>query len=359
MPAPLRQHRPDLREQVFGAPWRFEAFQALRVIERWLFAAGHPTSDCRTWPVRMKSSTSMGFAASDIEAIDIVIDGASLEEGACGPDVAADPRTRVHLVQPAAGLLGVAGTLSASYTESIGAMDTLRHRPFAKALLDMASHRAVAAWYRAWKYRLPALHSETHTQGGLLDILRAVAGFGLESQRHILASAGVSDRAIAMSAAALRASSMTPAWLARVLTAQYGCEVSVKGFVGVWRNIPEACQSRIGGSRSTLDVDLVLGSMQWRCDRVELRLGPLSFSEWQRFLPDGDHARSLAAWIQVLLRDEFEVEVIPILRASEVPAMVFGEAWRLGVDSFLADSGPPRDRDDARYILNPIHEGKP
>lgn len=351
MPLGHRHGAARLIGQVLRHPWRFEAFQVLRIVERAILRAGGEASDAMSWPVRFRNTLSLGFAPSDIESVQVVVDQLPIASPDDAMRALARPGAYVEVVQPVMGLLGVAGALPTTYTEALLGGDGQRRRPEARAMLDLVSYRAITLWYRAWKYRHPALQRETARKGGIVDVLRAVAGMGLESQRHMLEEAGgIPDHSIAGFAAALRHRPMSAPHFARILSTYFGYPVKVQDFVGSWYPIPEEARSRFGTAR--LGRDAVLGERYWqRHMRIRIAIGPLPMAAYLRFLRDGADTRVLAQWVFLCLGASYEVEVVPILRAADVTGVRLGHRGRLGRASFLHSFGLPRDRDDAPFLL--------
>jgi type VI secretion system protein ImpH len=69
MPTEKRRFEPAVIERLFREPYRFEYFQAVRMLELWLKRYGRPQQDAIAQYVRFQNSTSLGFPASQLEAI--------------------------------------------------------------------------------------------------------------------------------------------------------------------------------------------------------------------------------------------------------------------------------------------------
>jgi hypothetical protein len=69
MPTEKRRFEPAVIERLFREPYRFEYFQAVRMLELWLKRHGRPQHDAIAHYVRFQNSTSLGFPASQLEAI--------------------------------------------------------------------------------------------------------------------------------------------------------------------------------------------------------------------------------------------------------------------------------------------------
>ncbi len=343
--------------RLLTSPWCYEAFQAIRIVERAIVQAGGVASDSDNWPVRFRNSLSLSFSPSDVEAIQVVmgeVPAATFDEAMA---FLSSPSMRVEVAQPIMGLLGVAGALPVPYTEAMAGGEGKRRRPEARAFFDLISTRLATLWYRAWKYRHPALQRETSQRGGIVDVLRAVAGMGLESQRHMLEKGGgTKDHSIAGFAAVLRQCPMSAPHLGRSLSVYFGYRVRVQDFVGSWYPIPDDARSHLGAAR--LGRDAMLGSRYWqRHMRIRVSIGPLPRCAYLRFLRDGPDTHALAQWVLLCLGTSYEVEVVPILRAEDVASVRLNTGQRLGRASFLCSSSPPRDRDDVSFLLPSLSQG--
>ena len=69
MPAPKRRFEPAVIERLFAQPYRFQYFQAVRLIELWLRRRGMPEEGLLTNFLRFSNSTSLAFPASEIESL--------------------------------------------------------------------------------------------------------------------------------------------------------------------------------------------------------------------------------------------------------------------------------------------------
>ena len=153
--------KPDaaLSAQLFREPWRFEFFQAVRLLEwiAWERAPEgaaprapvghdeHPQNEC----ARFRVPPTRGFAASEI---------ASLAQTA--PD--APPEMEVNFL----GLVGPSGVMPQHYNELV-IQRLRRYKDSAlRDFLDLFHHRTISLFYRAWeKYRFPVVY-ERHARSG-------------------------------------------------------------------------------------------------------------------------------------------------------------------------------------------------
>ena len=93
--------------ELLAEPWRYEFFQAIRLLSRWLRRYGVAPETA----IRFENSLSLAFPASDIDAL-------QLEQGQ-----APGGTMRLHVRTAVMGLLGLNGALPLHYTERIAAWE--------------------------------------------------------------------------------------------------------------------------------------------------------------------------------------------------------------------------------------------
>ena len=69
--------------------------------------------------------------------------------------------------------------------------------------------------------------------------------------------------------------------------------------------------------------------------RFRLELGPMSLTDYEKFLPIARNNRRLRDWVRQYVGVEFRWDVDLLLRANEVPANQLGGQTRLGWTTWL------------------------
>jgi type VI secretion system protein ImpH len=69
MHATKRRFEPAVIERLFAQPYRFEYFQAVRMLELWLKRHGTPGEGAVANFLRFQNSTSLNFPASQLESL--------------------------------------------------------------------------------------------------------------------------------------------------------------------------------------------------------------------------------------------------------------------------------------------------
>jgi type VI secretion system protein ImpH len=304
----------SLRDWLFDEPFRFEFYQAVRLLEalqaRAAEGAGQPQGD----PVRFRSRVSFDFPASEIQSI----------EKADGP-----PQVTVNFL----GLAGAMGPLPAPYSEMVLAATARKDRA-ATDFLDIFNHRLVMLLYRTRQAHRPALTALAPDAGAVARYLFSLIGLGLPQTRKSL---GMPARSLLHYSGLLLRKPGTAAGLETLLADFFDVPVRVHQFIGLWRALDSAQWTTIGarGRNQALGRDAVLGTKVWdQSASVTIALGPLTLERFESFLSGGTGHAELSALARFYLGTEQDAEVHLILKANEVPGSQIGKS-RLGYTSWL------------------------
>lgn len=354
MPSPQRRLDAPVAQRLHTQFYRFEFFQALLLLEQLFERQGLSARELAD-RISFANSTSLGFPASEIEALQIYDEqGRRLQAQADWSGV----RIASVRVTPAFfGLLGAHGALPTGYTEQLLRREQASKERAASAFLDLFVQRAVQHFYRAWrKYRLALADG----QRGRRDYLQALlwlggAGRRLEDLSQPYASDHVFDETLGRYAAAVRQSPLSGAYLQRVLCEHFDCAIRIEQFVGKWYGVPQHQCTALGSSNAVLGRSALMGQRVWQRDlRVRLWIGPLDRAAFDAFYPGQPRARALSRLLKALAGVTYEYEVRLILERRAIgPARLAGDGdARLGWNSFLCTAHASAvDRSDARYEL--------
>jgi type VI secretion system protein ImpH len=359
MPTKKRRFEPAVIERLFREPYRFEYFQAVRMLELWLRRHGAPQQGLVANFLRFQNSTSLRFPASQVEAIhpeprDLGTDGASLTAA-----LGSGALKWIRVTPAFMGLLGGQGVLPPHYTERVAAQQFNDKDEGARSFLDTFSNRSLALFYEAWrKYRLH-LKYELNGKDSFLPLLLGLAGLGNPSLRRRLAlpeNGAVLDESLGYFSGALRQRPVSASQMARVLTEYFGQPVRVQQFIGYWYEMPPAQQTVLGSDTALLGTRAIAGARVWQRDlRLRLVIGPLDHAGLDAFLPGGLAARALKSLLAMFTGVSFEYEVELVLRGADVRPVTMmdgSKLGRLGWDSYLVDGPQEQDRNDVHYYLH-------
>jgi type VI secretion system protein ImpH len=359
MPATKRRFEPAVIERLFREPYRFEYFQAVRMLELWLKRHGVSRQGLVDNFLRFQNSTSLGFPASQLEAVDTEPRELARDASALGAALQSGLLRYVRVTPAFMGLLGVHGVLPAHYTERIAEHQLQQRDEGARALLDTFSNRSLALFYAAWrKYRL-ALSYQVDGQDRFLPLLLGLAGLGSGALRRRLESeeaGAVLDESIGYFAASVRHRPASAAQVARVLSEYFGRPVRAEQFVGSWYEVPPAQQTTLGSPNAVLGSSALVGGRVWQRDlRLRLVIGPLDHAAFNAFLPGGKSARALKSLLTMFTGVTLEYDVELVLRAQDVRSVTMGNGsaiGRLGWDAYLVEGPQVHNRNDVRYGIH-------
>jgi len=353
-----RRFEPAVIERLFREPYRFEYFQAVRMLELWLRKNGAPQQSVVANFLRFQNSTSLGFPASQLEAIHA--DPRTIEPtaGALGAALQASTLKWIRITPAFMGLLGGQGVLPPHYTERVAEQQFNDKDEGARAFLDTFSNRSLALFYEAWrKYRLH-LKYERSGRDSFLPLLLSLAGLGNAALRQRLArpdNGAVLDESLGYFAASIRQRPISAVQVARVLTEYFGQPIEVQQFVGAWYAVPPAQQSTLGCESATLGSRAIAGERVWQRDlRLRLVAGPLDHAGFTAFLPGGLAAHALASLLAMFTGLCLEYEIELVLRAADVRPVTMREGsnlGRLGWDTYLVHGPQQQDRNDVHYDI--------
>lgn len=340
MATPGRGKDPPVAHRLFEAPYEFDFFQAVRLLERLADAEGSVGRDSLgREPVRFAVHQDLAFPASAIH---------DLRPGATGEDAqAVKPGHTAPAVMTIAffGLTGPLGVLPLSYStilrERLAAGDSSTPDFF-----DLFNHRLISLFYRAWdKYRV-ARTIHDHESGSFIRALYSLIGLGGPAPRGRLP---FTDAALLYRANLFSPQRRTAEGLVTILVDTLRLPIVVEQMVGRWVLIEPAERSRLGKSPGlrTLGEGFVLGRRIFEeQSKFRLQIGPLTFAEFRRLLPGEPLFRSLVALTRLYVGPEFEFDLSLILKAEEVPKCALGagsSSSQLGRFSWVRSRGPLED----------------
>ena len=328
MASPQWRSVPGLIDWLFQEPYRFDFFQAVRLLKRietGRVSVGHDGPFDHEI-VRFAQQLTLQFPASAIHTfLNAPEPGRSrAEEEPSELHSAGEP---LQMVTSFMGLIGPLGALPTVYTEELIRLREQNRKP-AIEFLNLFHHRLVSFFYRAWeKYNLPTLWEVNRDAGKgertgddplsvhLFDLI----GLGTRSLRDRQAFA---DASLLFYTGIFTQQHRSALMLERLLRDYFGHPTSVLSFSGQWLRLEPEQRSRMGqtGAFNQLGRDVVVGRKVWDLQsKFRVRLGPLSFDQFREFLPGGVAAERLMQLVRFYVRAEFDFDVQLVLRADEVP----------------------------------------
>jgi type VI secretion system protein ImpH len=352
-----------LGEQLLAEPYRFDFFQAVRLLES--VARHNPRR--RAEPVgydqapeqevvRFRAMPALSFPAAAVHQIR-------------SADEAAPAAMSVTFL----GLTGPLGALPPHYTSQL--LRRLRNRDLAlRDFLDLFNHRTVSFFYRAWeKYRLPFAYERSRLDGRgeaedlVTRCLYCLVGMGTRGLRD---RRSVDDEAFVFYGGHFAHFPRSAVSLEAMLGDYFEMPVRVQQVQGQRLVLEEADRSLLPGPEHRLGrccqlgVNLISGDRVWDVQsKFRVRIGPLGYSQFRGFMPDGDGLRALGQMTRAYVGPELDFDVQVVLRRAEAPECRLeaagSNAPRLGWNTWVHSDPLERDVEDAVFQVLEAHGLQP
>ena len=299
--------RKNLNQELFDEPYRFDFFQAVRLLER-IFPNRQPLGGAALPNheiIRIRSRLALDFPASQIHEITETTDEQTEE-------------TRHEILINFMGLTGPSGVLPVRYTELL--IDRARYRDTAMwSFLDIYTHRSVSLFYRAWeKYRFPVQYERGND--AFTEYLFDIVGLGTNGLKN---RQSVADETLLPYAGLLAQKPHSSVSLEQMIADYFEIDVQVEQFFGQWIELDDESITRIGTANSKLGYTAIAGTRVWdQQSKFRLRLGALPFQKFQAFLPNGSANEPLKSIVKLMAGQELDFDVQLVLDAKQVPSCI-------------------------------------
>jgi type VI secretion system protein ImpH len=355
MPAPKWRHQSSLIHQLIYQPQRFQYFQAVHLIDRWLRRAAPAHGRTLDTVLRFKNSVSLAFPASQIEALSVDAEVPVYGEPALPHALDQRQLRHIRLTPAFMGFLGVNGVLPYVYTDTIAAQIHFDKNEGGRAFFDSFSHRSMTLFYRAWEKCHVEYRVDDKGRDGFLPIQLALAGKAAARAGAATVNAaegGIADEVAAHYAALIRHRPLPAEVIAGVLSEYFCLPFRLEQFVRAREIQPPEERTRLDAKRFQLGVNTMLGPGYWRRDLcVRLWIGPLSRADFDRFFPIGSGGKALKSMLALFAVPSVRFEVRLILRAQDVTPVALDFRSRLGYGTFLLNRPATGDEHSTRYYL--------
>jgi type VI secretion system protein ImpH len=295
-----------LAKVLFDEPYRFDFFQAVRLLER-LCPGRNPVgrdSSPSQEVARFRTRLSLSFPPSQIYQIN-----------PGGQEVVSPPQMVVAFM----GLLGPLGVLPTHYTELM--MERARYKDRASwEFLDIFSHRMISLFFRAWeKYRFSIAY-ERGEEDRFTEYLFDIVGMGTRGLRGRMS---LKDEGLLFYGGLIAQRPHSASAIEAILGDYFAAPVHIDQFCGQWLKLDEESISRMGRANNQLGINTVVGTRIWDTQsKFRLRFGPLTFKQFTAFLPTGTAFKPAVELTRLLVGTEFDFDFKPVLKAEEVPGCI-------------------------------------
>ncbi|WP_151634778.1 type VI secretion system baseplate subunit TssG [Noviherbaspirillum aerium] len=378
----------SLIEQLEKEPYRFEFFQAIRLLlsyQRRHTQQGD--SSILEQAIRFRNSISLGFPPSEIESLqlewssegkeaaeplqlaDMTDEGISTLQGELrsgGRHVMLSRQApnktggfyKATLTPAFMGLVGPSGVLPRHYTQHVADRVLFQRDTTTRAFMDIFTSRAVSLFYQSWmKYRLH-LQYEADRRNRFVPLVLSLGGLGFAATRDRIANdgEGIADETLAYYVAAIRERPRSAHWFARVVADYFRVPAKIAEFIGQWMELPKEERTSLGIRHASLGQSAFCGGRVWdRQSRIRLTLGPMRKASFLDMLPGAQGHRNLARLFRLMQGLAYDCEVRLILDKRDISSPRLqkeGGQVLLGWVSWMQARGRASDPDDASYLLN-------
>ena len=239
-----------------------------------------------------------------------------------------------------------------NYTEL--AMERRRYKDVAMwSFMDIFTHRSVSLFFRAWeKYRFPVGYERG--KDDFTKFLFDFVGLGTEGLRGRM---DLADESLLAYSGLIAQKPHSAIALANILSDYFRIRAKIEQFFGQWLELDAESVTTLGQANSSLGTSAIIGTRIWeQQSKFRVRLGAMSFKEFQDFLPSGAAHKSLKSIIRFMVGLEFDFDVQLVLQAKQVPSTILTTRAKrrpmLGWTSFLKTK--PFNQDDEQVIMQTL-----
>lgn len=368
MATKIRRNYTSVADSLRNEPWRFEFFEAVRLLHLMHKVDGLRANTTDSIPDRIvtfKTHLSLNFPASEIQDLKDI-----------NRDVVEIPAKSSTMTVNFMGLTGPSGVLPRHYTEFLLDRRIRYKDDAAHQFFDLFNHRAISLFVAAWeKYRFYIGYEQGQSQNTLRYLLDLV-GMGTAGLQGRLKQAeqgikdeillapwvtgpvcwqGIEDKMLAYYSGLHAQRPHSAVALAAILQDYFKVEVDILQFQGCWLRLEPDQYSRIGkqGAYHKLGESVVIGRFVWDHQaKFRVRIGPLDKETFDDFLPIGNAFMALKKFVDWYkpLGQHFDMQLV--LRKKEIPRCRLGDTGsaRLGWSTWLSSQSFTHDVEDT--ILN-------
>ena len=326
MAPPSGRNRAPVSQELFDEAYRFDFFQAVRLLERMAWEQSgkdgrgerHPVGQDHgpeEEAVRFRAVASHSFPTGSIRQI--------RRPTGRTPDEAGEPPPEMSV--SFAGLTGPHGVLPRHYTTLM--IERIRQKDYAlRDFFDVFNHRTVSLFYRSWeKYRFPVAYERSELTGveGKEDlftqVLYCLVGLGTGRLRGRLE---FDDEAFLFYAGYFAHFPRSAVVLEIMLADYFELPVEVRQFQGQWLQLSEedrsalSCPGHPRGVNNEMGKSLLAGERVWDvASKFRVRIGPLTYRQFCSFLPSEEALKPFCQMVRAYAGPQFDFDVQLVLLA--------------------------------------------
>lgn len=253
------------------------------------------------------------------------------------------------------GLWGPNGPLPLHFSEIAMHRREMQHDHTLTDFVDMFHHRALSMFHRAWEINQSAAGLDRKEEEHFSRYLSWLTGNELGE----IASTHLPTHAQISAAAHLKHQSKNPAAIAQTLSHYFQVPIELHEYHFNWIAIdPTDCTqlSRAGlsGNNAMLGQGAMLGeNVPDKQSAFMLTIGPLSLSQYLRFLPNGDDLGSLIDWVRAFTGLEYVWVAKLVVEREEAAPMQLGGTQQLGWSTWVGGEEGERTQPVVGMVFEP------
>jgi len=252
------------------------------------------------------------------------------------------------------GLFGPHGPMPLHLTEYVHGREHHHGDRTLSAFADVFHHRMILLLYRAWAQARPALWLDRDADARFDTFVGALIGMAASPWwgRDAVSDAGKRRNAGLLAGGVKHADGLRD-----ILSDYLDVPISIESHVGHWMAIEPRDRTRLGdgGPPNQLGNGAVLGGAAWdRQFKFRVRVGPLDWEQYLRFLPDGEDALVVRDWVRQYVGLDLAWDLSVSLRGGQVPQPRLGGINRLGLSCWLGGFDPQAAHADLIYAPESI-----
>ena len=311
----------SVQDWLFAEGYRFDFFQAVRLLERISESAETAPSETKALEkIQLRSRVGFAFPPSEIHEVNRLTEGPYLAE----------------VVTNFLSLAGTQGPLPDVFAELL--IERNKHRDTALGdFLDIFHHRLLLLMYRVRQRHRQWLEWQRPELGTQAKYIYAFTGLGHPELHNRM---DVPDAAVLSYAGLLWQKPRSAVGLESILTDFFGAKAKIQSMVGSWLTIEPDCATRIGrrGANQQLGQSAVVGTKVWdRQGCFDIVFEAMPIQKFLSFLPEGKNYAALQSLVKFYTNDQFQFRIQLSLRADDVPATYLSKS-KLGWTSWMRKS---------------------
>ncbi len=314
MPSETWTENHPLIRLVLSRPREFDFFQLLHLIER-IEPEAAPIGrqgPAQEEPVRLRPAMNLNFPCGD------------LDEAQWRADAGYG---HLQITTTFLGLYGSDSPLPAHFTEALLAEQDEDER--VRAFIDLFHHRILSLLYRVWKKYRYYVTFKTDGSDAISQVVRGFLGIGTPHLDELLE---INPLHMFRYVGLLSQRPRSTAGLIGQLADYFeGIDFDIEQCVGRWIWIQPNDRNSLGVEKCMLGENFLLGERIFdRSGKFRVKVGPVGFDDYAKFLPTGTAAADLSQIVHFYCDDPLSHDIEVTLRGDEVPETPLGSPGLLG-----------------------------